>query len=217
MLSHDDLVTWTPEITYNTHPIGCCMLWALFYDPSGFCTHYLYRLGSHQSDCSFADGILNAYRFCCHQAIKYNLNQYFPNKANMGFHSCDRPSNHKLDSNRQFSTRVTPKFDGWSRKTKGHFFYTKPSFVNHLKSISEFKLELQSGNAQLGSKLIFCPMWPWNFMDEVGKRYGTSSMLHQVLCIISIPSVKSNLSYSQKCWFFCPSWPWNLIYDLEKQ
>ena len=29
-----------------------------------------------------------------------------------GFDSCDRPSNLKLDSNRQFSARVTVKFDG---------------------------------------------------------------------------------------------------------
>ena len=53
-----------------------------------------------------------------------------------------------------FSACVTLKFDGWPRKTIGHFFYTKSSFAHHFKSISEFKLELQSGNAQLGSKLM---------------------------------------------------------------
>ena len=61
-----------------------------------------------------------------------------------------------------FSACVTLKFDGWPRKTIGHFFYTMSSFVHHFKSIGEFKLELQSGNAQFGSKLvIFCPVWPW--------------------------------------------------------
>ena len=34
-----------------------------------------------------------------------------------------------------FSARVTLKFDGWPRKIIGHFFYTTPSFVHHLKSI----------------------------------------------------------------------------------
>ena len=54
----------------------------------------------------------------------------------------------KLDSNRSFSARVTLKFDGWHWKIIGHLFYTTSSFVHHLKSISEFKLELQSGNTQ---------------------------------------------------------------------
>ena len=41
-----------------------------------------------------------------------------------------------------FSTRVTVKFDGWPRKTTGHFFYTTSSFVHHFKSIDKFKLDL---------------------------------------------------------------------------
>ena len=54
-----------------------------------------------------------------------------------------------------------------------------------------------SGNAQFGSKsAIFCPLWPWNLMDDLGKRKGTSSILHQALCIISNPSVNWNWSYS---------------------
>ena len=62
-----------------------------------------------------------------------------------------------------FLSRVTLKFDGWPLKTIGHLFYTTPSFVHHLKSIGEFKLGLQSGNAQFGSKsAIFFPVWPWN-------------------------------------------------------
>ena len=71
-----------------------------------------------------------------------------------GFDSCDRPSNLKLDSNRRFPACVVVKFDGWPPKTIGHFLYTTSSFVHHFKSIGEVKLELQSGNAQLGSKLV---------------------------------------------------------------
>ena len=55
-----------------------------------------------------------------------------------------------------FSTGVTVKFDGWHRKTIRHFFYTTSSFVHHFKSIGEFKLDLQSRNAQFGSKLVTC-------------------------------------------------------------
>ena len=51
-----------------------------------------------------------------------------------------------------FLSRVTLKFDGWPRKTIGHLFYVASSFVHHFTAISEFKLELQSGNAQFGSK-----------------------------------------------------------------
>ena len=75
--------------------------------------------------------------------------------------------------------------------------YTTSSFVHHSKSIREFKLELQSGNPQFGSKLaIFYPMWPWYLMDDLRKQYGTSSILRQALRIASKPWVNSNWSYS---------------------
>ena len=48
-------------------------------------------------------------------------------------------------------SRVTLKFDGWPWKTIGHLFYATSSFVQHFVAIGEFKLELQSGNAQSGS------------------------------------------------------------------
>ena len=57
----------------------------------------------------------------------------------------------KLDSNRQYFAHVTLKFGGWPRKLIRHVFYTASSFVSHLISISEFKLELQYGNTQSGS------------------------------------------------------------------
>ena len=85
-----------------------------------------------------------------------------------------------------FLSHVTLKFDGWPWKTMGHLFYTLSSFVHHLKTMVELKLELQSGNAQFGSKsAIFCPVWPWNLTDDLEKQWGTSSMLLQPLCIIS--------------------------------
>ena len=60
-----------------------------------------------------------------------------------------------------------------------HLVYTTSSFVHHLKSICEVKLEIQSGNDQFGSKLaMFGPAWPGNLMDDHEKQYGTTSMLH---------------------------------------
>ena len=70
-----------------------------------------------------------------------------------------------------FSALVTVKFDGWPRKKIGHFFYNTSSFVHYFKSIGEFKLDLQSRNAQFGSKLVTCYLvWPWNLMDDLGKQ-----------------------------------------------
>ena len=51
-----------------------------------------------------------------------------------------------------FLSRVTLEFDGWPWKTIGHLFYDSASFVHHFVTIGEFKLEVQSGNAQIGSK-----------------------------------------------------------------
>ena len=44
------------------------------------------------------------------------------------------------------------KFDQWPWKTMGHLSYATSSFGHHFIAIGEFKLELQSGNAQSGSK-----------------------------------------------------------------
>ena len=82
-------------------------------------------------------------------------------------------------------SRVTLKFDGWPWKTTGHLFHTILSFVQHFKARDEFKLELQSGNAQFGSKSArFWPVWPWNLTDDLEKQQGTSPMLLQSLSII---------------------------------
>ena len=68
-----------------------------------------------------------------------------------------------------FSSRVTLKFDGWPSKTKGHLFYATSSLVHHFVAIGEFKLELQSGNAQIWVKFdafssrmtLKFDGWPW--------------------------------------------------------
>ena len=63
-----------------------------------------------------------------------------------------------------FSARVTVKFDGWPCKTIGHLFYATSSFVHLFVPIGEFKLKLQSGNAQSGSNWMFlepCDLEIW--------------------------------------------------------
>ena len=154
-----------------------------------------------------------------------------------GFDSCDRPSNLKLNSNRQFfSPRyleiwwmtsknnralllfyiklcasfqihrwiqtgvtvrkrsilveigdilscVTLKLDGWPWKTIGHRFYTTLSFVYYFKAIGEFKLQLQSGNAQFGSKSAFfvpCDLEIWRMTL---KNNRTPLLCYFKLCV----------------------------------
>ena len=85
-----------------------------------------------------------------------------------------------------FFSRVTLQFDVWPWKTKGQLFYATSSSMHHFIAISQFKLELQSGNAQFGSKSsIFLAVWPCNLTYDLEKQKGTSSVLLQALCIIS--------------------------------
>ena len=89
-----------------------------------------------------------------------------------------------------FFYRVTLKFDGWPWKTIGHLFYATSSIVHHFLAIGEFKLELQSGNAQSGSNLtIFRAVWPWNLTDDLENNRAP------LLC------------YFKLCaWFYCHMW-----------
>ena len=38
----------------------------------------------------------------------------------------------------------------------------------------------------------FFPVWPWNLTDDLEKQKGTSSMLLEAVCMISLPYVNSN-------------------------
>ena len=70
-----------------------------------------------------------------------------------------------------FFSHVTLQFEGWPWKTIGHLFHAISSFVHHFVAIGEFKLELQSGNAQFGSNLtIFRAVWPCNLTDDLEKQ-----------------------------------------------
>ena len=76
-----------------------------------------------------------------------------------------------LAQNELFFSRVTLKFDGWPWKAIGHLFYGASNFVHHFIAIDEFKLELQSRNAQSGSNsTIFLAMWPWNLTYDLEKQ-----------------------------------------------
>ena len=81
------------------------------------------------------------------------------------------PETPNLGQIRRFLEAATLKFDGWPWKTIGHLFYATSSFVHHFVAIGEFKLQLQSGNAQSGSNsTIFRGVRPWNLTDDLAKQ-----------------------------------------------
>ena len=80
-------------------------------------------------------------------------------------------------------SRMALEFGKWTWKTIGHLFNATSSFVHHFVAIGEFKLELQSGNNEFGSKsTIFravtlrFDVWPWKTIGIFS--YATSSFVH---------------------------------------
>ena len=65
----------------------------------------------------------------------------------------------KAEPNCQLFTCLWPWNITDDLQNNRRLFYAASSFVHHLKAIGVLKLELQPGNAQIGSKLeIFCPI-----------------------------------------------------------
>ena len=103
-----------------------------------------------------------------------NLTDDLEQGKSEGYENCDPPIIRKRPIWVKIGdvlSHVTLKFDGWPWKTIGHLFYATSSFVHHFVAIGEFKLELQSGNAQSRSNsTIFRAVWPWNLTDDLEKQ-----------------------------------------------
>ena len=84
-----------------------------------------------------------------------------------GCDSCDKPNWIQIID---FFARMVLKFDGLPRKTTRRLFYAMSRFVQHFKAIGEFKLELQSRNAQFGVKINF-------FLSHATLHYTASMLL----------------------------------------
>ena len=107
-----------------------------------------------------------------------------------------------------FLSRLTLKFDGRPWKTIWHLFYTTLSFVQHFKAIGILNLELQSGNAQFGSKLkIFLSRmtlkfdgWPWKKVEHL--FYTTSNFVHHFKSIGKVKLESGNAQFGPKSGIF---------------
>ena len=123
-----------------------------------------------------------------------------------------------------FSARVTWKFDGWHRKTIGHLFFTTSGSVHHFKAIGEFKLELQSGNAQFGQSQQFfvpCDLEIWSMaLKTIGHLYCPTSSFERhfiAICNFKRELHSRNVQFGSKSTIFLAVWPWNLAVYHEKQ
>ena len=132
----------------------------------------------------------------------------------------------KMDSNNQFCG--PHNLENWLltlRKIIEQLLYAMSSFGHHFKAISKSKLELHSENAEFGLKwATFCPVWPWNLMDDLEKTighllYATSSVVNRFIAIgeFKFELQSGNAQVGSKSTVFCPVWPRNLTDDLEKQ
>ena len=120
-----------------------------------------------------------------------------------------------------FLSMVTLKLDGWPRKTIGQLFYTTLSSVHHFKAMGEFKLKLQSRNAQNQWFFVPCDLeiWQWPGKTIGHLSYAASSFLHHSIAIgeFKLELQSGNAQFRSKSAIFCPMSPWNLTDDLEKQ
>ena len=124
-----------------------------------------------------------------------------------------------------FFSRVTLQFHVWPWKTIGHLFYATSSSMHNFIAIGEFKLELQSGNAQFGSKssiyfsrvTLQFDVWHWKTIGHL--FYATSSFVHHFVAIgdFKLELQSGNAQFGSNSTIFRAVWPWNLTDDLEKQ
>ena len=74
--------------------------------------------------------------------------------------SCEFIMNNCITTTKQSTTKPCAYFLGYT-------VHNNKANLTDLKAATG----LQSGKAQFGSKsVMFCPMWPWNLMDDLGKQ-----------------------------------------------
>ena len=116
-----------------------------------------------------------------------------------------------------FYSRVTLKFDGWPSKTIGHLFYATSSFVHHFIAIGEFKLQLQSGNAQSGSNsaiLAPCHLEIWR-MTLKNNRAPLLSNINLYVSFHHHMWIQTGVTVRKRKFGSWPLWPWPLTSDLD--
>ena len=122
------------------------------------------------------------------------------------------PEMHNLGQISDFLSCVTFKFDGRHRKSIGQLLYTTLSFAYHFKATGEFKLELQPGNAQFGSKsaifFIPCDLEIW-WMTLKNNRAPLLSNIKRCASLHHM-WIQTGVMVGKQLHGFWPPWPWPL-------
>ena len=189
----------------------------LFNATSSFVHHFV-AIGVFKLELESGNGQFGSNLTIFRAVWPWNLTDDLEQGKSEEFESCDRPIVRKRPIWVKIGDvlyHVTLKIDGWHWKTKGHLSFAVSSFVQHFIAIGEFKLELQSGNAQFGSNsTIFTAVWPLGHL-----YYATSSSMHHFVAIgeFKLELQSGNAQFGSKSTIFWAVWPCNLTYDLEKQ
>ena len=120
---------------------------------SSFVQHFI-AIGEFKLELQSGNGHFESNSTIFRAVWPWNLTDDLEQGKSEGFESCDWPIVRKRPIWVKIGDvlyRVTLKFNGWPWKTIGHLSFAVSSFVQHFIAIGEFKLELQSGNAQFGS------------------------------------------------------------------
>ena len=97
-------------------------------------------------------------------------------------------------------------------KKIGHLFYATSSFVQHFIAIGEFKLELQSGNAQSGSNsaiLAPCDLEIW----RMTLKNDRAPLLSNIKLYVSFHHhmwIQTGVTVRKRKFVSWPLWPWPL-------
>ena len=103
---------------------------------------------------------------------------------------------------------MTLKFDRWPRKNRE----PQPCTFNHSITICEFKLKLQSGNAQFGSKLaifVSCDLEiSWITLKNNRRLFYSTSFVHNFIpiCELKLELQSGNAQFRSKSSIFRPVW-----------
>ena len=121
----------------------------------------------------------------------------------------------KFDPNHRFSSPCDLKI--WCMISKNNraplLYYIKLCVSVQIHRWIQTEVTLWKHSIRAKSA-IFCPLWPWNLIDDLGKQLGTSSIL-QALSIISNPSVNWNWSYSPETLNLGQNGRFFVLCDLE--
>ena len=96
---------------------------------------------------------------------------------------------------------VTLKFDRWPWKIIEHLFYVASIFMHHFIAIGEFKLKLQSGNAQFGSKsMLFLAVWWTSLLSLVITAENFMMIRWQEHCEKGVTDGQTEIAVLRAAW-----------------